>query len=87
MLSLPLSVCSPVCFHARAGEPLLFCVTEEDGELGEVETEFLVGHKLPTRVTSSRMFVKSNEKGVRQLFFNVDSPDNPSQAGLFEKEG
>lgn len=56
----------------------------EDGELADVIVEFAVGQKIPSRVTSSRMVVRSTTNGSKQLFFQQDAPDNPAQGSLFE---
>lgn len=61
---------------------LLYKPTVEDGELGDVVLEIDVGHKVPHRVTSLLCTVKSTENGSKQLFFNMDSPDNPHQHTL-----
>ena len=47
----------------------------DDGELSDVIVEFAVGSKLPPRVTSSRMSVRSAANGAKQLFFAVDDPE------------
>jgi len=60
--------------------------TIEDGELGDVITEFEVNGKVPPRVTSARMEVKSSPTGAKQLFFNVDAPDEPAQHTLLPRE-
>lgn len=60
--------------------------TMEDGELSDVITEFEVGGKVPPRITSARMEVKSSMNGAKQLFFNVDAPDNPQQHTLLPKD-
>jgi hypothetical protein len=54
----------------------------EDGELGDVIVEFAIGQKVPKRVTSARMVVRSATNGAKQLYFAVDSPDNPHQMTL-----
>ena len=61
--------------------------TIEDGELGDVIVEFAVSPKVPARVTSSRMQVKSATNGAKQLFFSVDAPDNPAQKTITDIEG
>ena len=60
--------------------------TMEDGELGDVITEFEVSGKVPARVTSATMQVKSSQNGAKQLFFNVDAPDNPQQHTLLPRD-
>jgi hypothetical protein len=60
--------------------------TIEDGELGDVITEFEVNGKVPPRITSARMEVKSAANGAKQLFFNLDAPDQPDQQTLFTSE-
>ena len=57
--------------------------TLEDGNLGDVITEFEVSGKVPARVTSARMEVKGATNGAKQLFFNMDSPDVPEQHTMF----
>ena len=54
----------------------------EQHELSHVVTEFVVKGKVPSRVTSTSMFVRSNTNGARQLMFNIDAPDNPHQKTL-----
>ena len=54
----------------------------EDGELSDVIVDFGIGQKVPKRVTSARMVVRSAANGAKQLFFSVDSPDNPHQMTL-----
>lgn len=54
----------------------------DQGELDDVAVEFVVNPKTPARVTSARMQVRSTTNGSRQLFFNIDSPDNPDQMTL-----
>lgn len=61
--------------------------TIEDGELGDVIVEFGVAPKVPTRVTSARMAVKSATNGAKQLFFSVDAPDNPKQTTITDIPG
>lgn len=61
---------------------LFYKPTIEDGELGDVVTEIDVGHKVPHRVTSLRCVVRSATNGAKQLFFNMDAPDNPHQHTL-----
>jgi len=51
----------------------------ENLELSHVITEFAVRGKVPDRVTSASMCVRSNERGLKQLCFNLDAQDNPSQ--------
>jgi hypothetical protein len=60
--------------------------TIEDGELADVITEVEVNGKCPPRVTSARMEVKSTSNGAKQLFFNMDAPDNPEQHTLLPSE-
>lgn len=54
----------------------------EQMELASVVVEFEVKGKVPARVTSSHMVVRSNQNGLKQLMFNVDAQDNPSQHTL-----
>lgn len=61
--------------------------TVEDGELGDVIVEFAVAPKVPVRITSSRMQVKSSTNGAKQLFFSIDSPDNPTQKTITDIPG
>jgi hypothetical protein len=61
--------------------------TIEDGELGDVVVEFEVTGKVPARVTSARMDVRSTTNGSKQLFFNIDEPDSPAQHTLFNEGG
>lgn len=61
--------------------------TIEDGDLGDVIVEFAVAPKVPTRVTSSRMQVRSATNGGKQLFFSVDAPDNPAQKTITDVPG
>jgi hypothetical protein len=65
---------------------LLYKPTVEDGELGDVVLEIDVGHKVPHRVTSLRCVVQSTTNGSKQLFFTMDSPDNPHQHTLLPKD-
>jgi len=68
---------------------LLYRPVVEDGDLADVITEIDVGHRVPHRVTSIRCTVKKNQKGAKQLFFNMDAPDSPEQHTLlpnFESE-
>lgn len=58
----------------------------EDGELADVVTEIEIGHKIPHRITSIRCVVKKAANGAQQLFFNMDSPDNPQQHTLLPIE-
>ena len=60
--------------------------TIEDGELSDVVVEFEVSGKVPARVTSARAEVKTASNGAKQLFFAVDSPDNPHQHTLIGEE-
>jgi hypothetical protein len=54
----------------------------ENLELSHVITEFAVRGKVPDRVTSASMCVRSNERGIKQLCFNLDAQDNPQQHTL-----
>lgn len=54
----------------------------EQHELDRVATEFVVKGKVPSRVTSTSMFVRHATNGARQLMFNIDAPDNPEQHTL-----
>lgn len=54
----------------------------EAHELDRVVTEFVVKGKVPSRVTSTSMYVRSATNGARQLMFNIDAPDNPGQRTL-----
>lgn len=56
--------------------------TIEDGELSDVITEIEVSGRVPARITSARMEVKSSPNGAKQLFFNMDAPENPEQHTL-----
>ena len=58
----------------------------ELGELEEVAIEFEGKPTTPSRVTSTRMLIRSTTNGARQLFFNLDSPDNPQQQTLLPQE-
>jgi len=58
----------------------------EQMELSHVETEFVVKGKVPSRVTSATMVVRSTQNGARQLMFNIDAQDNPSQMSLINEE-
>jgi len=60
------------------------------GELDSVEVEFVVTGRVPARVTSSRMITRDDLEspvGQRQLFFQLDAPDNPAQQSLLDDEG
>lgn len=68
-----------------AAKPLM-----ENGQLADVDVEFRVKGKVPTRVTSSRMVVRKEIGGPRQLMFAQDSEDSPSQttfADLKDSQG
>lgn len=54
------------------------------GMLDDVAVEFVVKPTTPARVTSTRMQVRSGEDGVRQLYFQLDAPDNPRQASVLD---
>lgn len=56
----------------------------EQMELASVSTEFVVKGKVPARVTSATMVVRSATNGARQLMFNIDAQDSPSQTTLLE---
>lgn len=58
----------------------------EQMELAAVATEFVVKGKVPARVTSASMLIRSTENGVRQLFFNLDAQDNVHQGTLLDDE-
>ena len=60
--------------------------TIEDGELGDVVTEFEVSGKVPARITSATMQVRTSTNGAKQLFFALDAPDNPDQHTLLPTE-
>ena len=61
---------------------LRFKPTMEDGQLGDVAFEFTCDSKLPKRVTSATMQVKTDAQGRKGFFHNVDSPDEPRQMSL-----
>jgi hypothetical protein len=63
---------------------LRFKPVMEDGELADVITEVEVAGKMPARVTSARMRVRKDRTGAKQLFFEMDAPDNPDQISLFD---
>ena len=56
----------------------------EEGELADVITEIEVSGKIPARVTSARMVVRRGKSGAKQLFFELDAPDNPDQLSIFD---
>lgn len=56
----------------------------EEGDLADVITEIEVSGKIPARTTSARMVVKKNRQGAKQLYFELDAPDNPDQLSLLD---
>lgn len=56
----------------------------EQMELAAVATEFVVKGKVPARVTSASMLIRSDPNGLRQLVFNLDAQDNVRQHTLLE---
>ena len=59
----------------------------EEGELSDVVVDFAVGSKMPKRITSARMVVRSSTNGSKQLFFALDAPDNPAQMSFLPPPG
>lgn len=59
----------------------------ENGELVDVDVEFVVKGKVPARVASSRMTVRDGARGERQLAFALDSDDNPLQSTIHDVLG
>jgi hypothetical protein len=57
----------------------------EEGELSDVTTEIEVSGKIPARMTSARMIVRKNKQGAKQLYFELDAPDNPDQLSLLDQ--
>jgi len=57
----------------------------EEGELSDVTTEIEVSGRMPARVTSARMIVRKNRVGAKQMFFELDAPDNPDQLSVFDQ--
>lgn len=59
----------------------------ENGELVDVDVEFVVKGKVPARVASSRMVVRDGQRGDRQLMFALDSDENPLQTTIHDVLG
>ena len=56
----------------------------EQLELSHVVVEFEVGMRQPTRVTSANMLVAQDEGGQHQLYFALDSEENPNQQTIHD---
>lgn len=58
----------------------------EEGELADVITEIEVSGRVPARVTSARMVVRRGKSGAKQMWFELDAPDNPDQMSIFDND-
>lgn len=59
----------------------------EQGQLADVDVEFRVKGKVPTRSTCARMSVRKPAGQMRQLVFSQDAEENPAQLTLSDAGG